>query len=78
MTQAAAAVLADALRLNEQARAELVAELLASFDGPAEPDAAQAWAQEIERRVAAIEAGSATSEPWDDARRRIERDILGK
>jgi putative addiction module component (TIGR02574 family) len=78
MTQAAAAVLADAVRLNEQARAELVAGLLASFDGPADPDAAQAWAQEIERRVAALESGSAASEPWNDARRRIERDILAR
>lgn len=78
MTQAAAAVLADALRLDEQARAELVAELLASLDGPADADAESLWTAEIERRVAAIEAGTASLEPWDDVRRRIERDILGR
>jgi putative addiction module component (TIGR02574 family) len=78
MTQAAAAVLADALRLNEQARAELAAELLASLDGPADPDAEAQWAAEIERRVAAIEAGAATVEPWDEVKRRIERDVLGR
>jgi putative addiction module component (TIGR02574 family) len=78
MTQSAAAVLADALRLSEQARAELVAELLASFDGPPDPDAADAWTREIERRVAALEAGATASEPWDQARSRIERDVLGR
>ena len=78
MTQVAAAVLADALRLDEHARAELAAELLASLDGPADPDAETLWAAEIERRVVAIEAGAATLEPWADVRRRIERDVLGR
>lgn len=74
MTHAAAAVLAEALRLDEQARAELAAELLASLDGPADADAESLWAAEIERRVAAIEAGTAPLEPWDDVRRRIGRE----
>lgn len=78
MTQAVAAVLADALRLDEQARAELAAELIASLDGPTDPDAESQWAAEIERRVAAVESGAATLEPWDDVRRRIERDVLGR
>ena len=78
MTPVAAAVLADALRLDEHARAELAAELLASLDGPADPDAETQWRAEIERRVAAIEAGTATLEPWDDVRCRIERDVLGR
>jgi putative addiction module component (TIGR02574 family) len=76
MTQRAAAVLADALRLDEHARAELAAELLPSLDGPADPDAEAQWAAEIERRVAAIDAGTAAVEPWEDVRRRIERDVL--
>ena len=78
MTQAAAAVLADALRLDERARAELAAELLASLDGPADPDAEAQWAAEVERRVAAIEAGTAVLEPWEEVRRRIKRDVLGR
>jgi toxin ParE1/3/4 len=47
-----ATVLADALRLDDEARAELAAELLASLDGPADPDAESAWDAEIERRIA--------------------------
>lgn len=78
MTQASAAVLAEALRLDEQARTELVAELIASLDGPADSDAADHWAAEIEKRVASIEAGTATLEPWHEVRRRIERDVLGR
>jgi putative addiction module component (TIGR02574 family) len=78
MTKAAEAVLADALRLDVDSRAELAAELLASLDGPADPDAEAAWKVEIERRVAAIEAGRARLEPWEDVKRRIERDILGR
>jgi putative addiction module component (TIGR02574 family) len=78
MTQPAAAVLAEALRLDEHARAELAAELLASLDGPADPDAEAEWAAEIERRVASIESGIATLESWDDVRRRIRRDVLDR
>lgn len=78
MTKAAEAVLADALRLDSKARAELAAELLASLDGPAEPDAEQAWAVEIERRVAALEAGTETLESWEQVKRRIEKDVLGR
>jgi hypothetical protein len=32
----------------------------------------------IERRIAAIEAGTIPLEPWDEVRRRIERDVLGR
>jgi putative addiction module component (TIGR02574 family) len=78
MTKSAKAVLADALRLDIDARAELAAELLASLDGPADPDAESAWAAEIARRIAAIESGAAKLEAWEDVKRRIEKDILGR
>lgn len=78
MTKTTEAVLAEALRLEVKARAEIASELLASLDGPADPDAASAWAEEIKRRVTALESGSAKLESWDDAKRRIEREILGR
>ncbi len=78
MTKAAEAVLANALRLDLDGRAEVAAELLASLDGPADPDVEGAWAVEIERRVAAIEAGTARLEPWADVKRRVEKEILGR
>ncbi len=78
MVKTTEALLADALRLDPKSRAELAAELLASLDGPADPDAEAAWAAEIERRVAAIEAGTAKLEPWERVKHRIEKEILGR
>ncbi len=78
MTKAVKTILADAVRLDLDARAEVVTELLASLDGPADPGAEAAWAVEIERRVAAIDAGTIKLEPWDNVKRRIEKEILGR
>ena len=78
MPKAATDVLADALRLEPDARAKVAAELLASLDGPADPDAEAAWDAEIDRRIAAIEAGTIQLEPWAEVKRRIERDVLGR
>jgi putative addiction module component (TIGR02574 family) len=78
MTEAARALLANALRLDEDARAEIAAELLASLDGPSDPDAETAWAAEIDRRVSAIESGTSVPESWQDVKTRIEKDILGR
>ena len=78
MTKGTQAVLADALRLDSASRAELAAELLASLDGPADPDADAAWTAEIDRRIDAIEAGTIRLEPWEQVKRRIEKDLLGR
>jgi putative addiction module component (TIGR02574 family) len=76
MTKATEAVLPDALRLDADSRAQLAAELLASLDGPSDPDAEAAWQAEIEQRVAALNAGRIKLEPWADVKRRIEKAIL--
>ena len=78
MTKSAEAVLAEALRLDVKTRAEIASELLASLDGPADPDAEQAWAAEIDRRVKTLETGTEPLESWDDVKQRIERQILGR
>ena len=78
MLKAPPAVLADALRLEPDARAEVAAELLASFDGPVDPDAEAAWDAEIEQRITAIETGTIRLEPWSEVKRRIERGVLGR
>ncbi len=70
-------MLADALRLDSAARAELATERLASLDGPADPDAESAWDAEIDRRIEAIEAGTIRLEPWQQVKRRIEKNLLG-
>lgn len=78
MTKATESVLADALQLDASARAEVAAELLASLDGPADPDAAAAWDTEIQRRVNALETGTEKLESWESVKRRIAKDILGR
>ena len=78
MTKTTEAVLAEALRLDQDERAELAAELLSSLDGPRDPGARDAWEVEVRRRVEAIDSGEATLESWDSVRSRIEAKILGK
>ena len=78
MSKVVQSVLVEALRLDLHARAELAAELLKSLDGPEDPRAEAAWAAEIERRVAAIEAGTVELEPWENVKRRIESELLGR
>ncbi len=76
MTKATEAILADALRLDTESRAQLAAELLASLDGPSDPDADEAWRAEIAQRVADLEAGKTKLESWEDVKQRIEKSIL--
>jgi putative addiction module component (TIGR02574 family) len=78
MTKAAKSVLAEALRLDPDDRAELAAEVLASLDGPTDADAEAAWEEEISRRIRAIDAGTIELESWDDVKRRIEKETLGR
>lgn len=52
-------VRAQALNLPESDRAELAQDLVASLDGPADPDVGKAWDAEILRRLAEIDAGTA-------------------
>ncbi|MBL8683291.1 MAG: addiction module protein [Myxococcales bacterium] len=75
MTGEARDILAAALELEADARAEIAAELLASLDGPADSDVDAAWEAEVERRCAEVDLGTAVLEPWDAVRQRIERAI---
>ena len=65
----------DALALSEAERAHLAHDLVASLDGPAEQDVADAWDKEIIRRINEIESGNAklldASEVISDIRKRI-------
>ena len=49
----------EALNLPESERAELAHNLVASLDGPLEPDVEKAWDAEILRRLAEIKSGTA-------------------
>lgn len=46
-----------ALTLNEQERATLARDLVASLDGPADDGVAEAWDREICRRIQQVDSG---------------------
>jgi len=71
MTETESKLLEEALRLPAEARAALAGSLLESLDQDCDEDAEAAWAEEISRRVKAIDSGRAKLIPWAEARRRI-------
>lgn len=78
MTKPVEKVINEALSLPHDDRAKLAASLLASLDGPEDPDLETAWAAEIRRRIKEIDAGTVTLIPWEEVKRRIEEDVLGR
>jgi putative addiction module component (TIGR02574 family) len=68
---AAAAVLAEILRLPPTECAKLALEVLRSLDGEPDADATEAWDVEIERRAAEITAGTAETLTLDEYRARV-------
>ena len=57
--------------LSDEDRATLAGLLIDSLDGEPDADVEAAWALEIEKRVAELEAGTVKSVPWDQVRRRL-------
>jgi len=68
---------AQALELPADERAELAHSLMKSLDGAPETGVAEAWDQEVLRRLAAIEAGTAKLVDREELRRRM-RARLGR
>ena len=64
-------LLAEALRLCEEERAALAGELIQSLETEIDADAEAAWSVEIRARIERVDAGTATTIPWSEARRRI-------
>jgi len=70
-------LLAEALELPLDERAKMAADLLESLE-EAEVNVEEAWAREIERRVAAARAGELASTDWRTVLDRVEREVLGR
>ena len=64
-------ILAEALRFSDEERAALAGELIQSLEGEVDDDAEAAWSAEIRARLDRVDAGTATTIPWSEARRRI-------
>ena len=65
----------DALSLPEAERAELAHALVKSLDEPADNDARDAWDEEIMRRLAEVDAGTATLLDRAEFQRRMQARI---
>ncbi len=64
-------LLAEALLLPDEERAALAGELIQSLEREVDADAEAAWSAEIRSRLERVDAGTATTGSWSDARRRI-------
>ena len=64
-------LLDEALRLSDEERAALAGELIQSLEHEVDPDAEAAWSAEIRARLDRVDAGTATTVSWSEARRRI-------
>ncbi|MFW6125279.1 MAG: addiction module protein [Pirellulales bacterium] len=64
MTRTSQGIVEAALQLTEPERAEVVRELLDSLSPDAERLMDDAWAAELDRRLAAFEQGDADAVPW--------------
>lgn len=73
MTPESQQVLREALDLPPVDRAELVEQILASFEFPARREIDAAWAREVEDRIDAYERGEIGSAPADEVFKEIDR-----
>ena len=80
MTQEADELLKKALKLSPSERAELAGSLIDSLDetGATDDEVAEAWNNEIARRIKEYESGKAKTIPWDEVRRIIVAKLNGQ
>jgi putative addiction module component (TIGR02574 family) len=64
-------LLHEAMELPAEARAALANSLLNSLDTEVDADAEEAWREEIERRIASLDRGTAQLVPWEEVQARL-------
>jgi len=68
----------QAADLSEEDRTTLAGLLIESLEGAVDPDVEQAWAKEIERRVAELDSGAVKTIPWETVRADLLRRLGGR
>ena len=61
----------EAAELSDEDRAALAGLLIESLERDPDPDVEAAWAVEIQKRVAELDAGTVESIPWEQVRQRL-------
>jgi len=67
-------VLLEALRLPTRERGEIIARLLDSLEVDDDPDAEDAWDDEIRQRLDEVQSGKVKPVTWEEALKQIMRD----
>jgi len=62
-------VVEEALSLSGAERLHLARRLLESVEPSADADAERLWEEEIERRIAQVDAGAAQGRPWEEIKK---------
>ena len=68
MTDAARKLLDGVLALNEEERAHIATEVIASLDGPPDADWEATWLAELDRRVEAAKRAGESGTDWSEVR----------
>ncbi len=68
MTRSAEALFSEALDLSAKERLELASEIIASVDGPPDPDWDRAWLAELDRRMDESARGAEPLPEWAEVR----------
>ncbi len=71
MKDVAARILDELLRLPAEARAAIADSLIDSLDSEVDPDAEDAWHNEIRERIKRLDSGAVRTVPWSEARKAI-------
>lgn len=64
-------ILHEAAGLPERDRATLAGLLIESLDPEPDADVEAAWADEVRRRVAELDAGTVATVPWEDVKKEL-------
>jgi putative addiction module component (TIGR02574 family) len=63
----------EAAKLSEEDRSALAGLLIESLESEVDPDVDEAWAREIERRLAQLDSGAVKGIPWETVRENVLR-----
>ena len=66
-------LVAQARKLPDADRIQLVEQILATMDGGPSGELAEAWIDEIERRSGEIDRGDVQGVPWSEVKDRVRR-----
>ena len=73
MTTHVKELFAEASNLSESERATLAGLLIESLESEIDSDVEEAWREEIERRIAELDSGTAMTVPWEAVRAELLR-----